>query len=401
MLSSYDLFDLVVDTVPQWFIANDYAPHDIPFEINGNKFYISALRNATPSLYKWKINCEKMSEELLSSNSTGSRKIDREIIQSKLVEEWLTISGYEANWSELFDYNRILETRTYENSTVGFTFVYSKSEEGQFKVLESGNHQKILDVLSESQYTYFKLGENWTYLNYDLVLHNQILDKTSYNLAPEFLYPYQSILQHKECAITKTKRGDLIIYDKYGLLASNRKGEWKIYDASALKNTFVDIAGDYNIGCNLFGILFDLSYRRHGALIVVDNLGNYKDYISNNTSFLDSEGSDFHQTMSSRLENISLKTVNPSVVSKQLILELASVDGALILGMDGKIKAFGAIIKNHPRANNEIGARSTAGLSAHYYGMKVFKVSSDGEITMYFNNNGPFTETELIKMKVL
>lgn len=399
MLSTYEYYQILVDTVPQWFIAKDWAQYDMKVEIKGNEYFISSNRNATPDLHRWKNKCLSLADEILERPSTGSKIIDKDLIQSKFVKEWLVTNGYQGDWEKLFDYSRSLESRTYENSTIGFTYIYDPNKRGTIKVFEDGN-QKILDVLGETQYTYFKIGMDWTFLDYNYVKWDEINKSNDYKLVPEFLLPYQSIIDGKECAVTKTKRGDLIIYNRFGLLASCRKGEWKIYESRALKNTIVDYVGSYRFGCNLFEVLFDLSYRRHGALIVVDSNDKYKTVVSNPSSLMES-GSSLHKALAGRIQQIDLNAGESTKVSKQIILELASVDGALILSKDGKVLGFGSIINTHHGVDGELGARSSAALSSHLYGQKVFKVSSDGEITLYQTNIGVDGQTELIKLNFL
>ncbi|MHA4413325.1 diadenylate cyclase [Bacillus cereus] len=399
MMSTYDYYKIIVDLVPQWYSTKSQAPYDMEINIDGDEYWISSNRNATPDVRRWKEKCLEVSIEVLNKPTTGSTIIDRELVQSRLVKEWLVLSGYPGDWERLFDYSRSLEARTYENSTIGFTYVYNPKKSGDICLIEDSN-QKILDVLGETQYTFFKIGVNWTYLDYNYVTWHEIKKKNDYKLIPEFLYPYQSILEMGECAITKTKRGDLIIYDRSGLLASCRKGEWKIYDSRALKNNIVDYIGEYRVGCNLFEILFDLSYRRHGALIVIDTNNAYKKVINNQCSLIEN-GSTLHRALSGRINQINLNEGDITKVSKQLILELASVDGALVLDKSGSVLAFGAIINSHKDAHGEIGARSTAALSAHLFGLKVFKVSSDGEITLYQHNNPKNNDMELIRLNFL
>ncbi len=400
MITNRELFELIVDTVPQWFISENEATYKIKINLNGEEYYISAFRNATPELYSWLDKCSSLSSDLVMKNNTYSKFTDKQLIQSKLVLEWLKINNYEGEWDRIFDYSREMDCRTYENSTIGFTFIYDANSEGSIDIIANEN-QKIIDVLAETHNTYFKLGKGWRFIDYNYVKASELKTVTDYKLLPEFLFPYQSVLKQGQCAITKTKRGDLIIYDIYGLIASNRKGQWKIYEPRALKNTLVDLLPGYYIGCNLFEVVFDLSYRRHGALILFDLEDNYKDVISNSTSLLDGTGSSLHNALSNRLKEINVNKADNKIVSKQLLLELASVDGALVFSNNGSLLAFGAIIKTHLNAKGEIGARSTAALSAHYYGMRAFKISSDGEIVMYYDIVDEEGNKELIKIKFL
>ncbi|MUG71956.1 hypothetical protein GNP93_14895 [Paenibacillus validus] len=259
------------------------------------------------------------------------------------------------------------------------------------------NIQKYLDMLAETNYTYFKVGDNWTYHSYEFISIDDVNDPGQI-LVPQFLIPYQNRLGKNECGITRTKRGDLIIYDKRGLLASYRKGSWKIYKATSLKNTLIKICkNNHWMGTNLYPILFDLSYRRHGALIIIDQKDNYKEFINNEQSLLNnSKGTPLHQALSRRLGQIDLKSKD--AVSKPLLLELASIDGAIVFNKKGKLVAFGAMIKSHSNSNSEQGARSSAALSAFHYGALPFKVSSDGEIVCLLDSTLHQNAQELLKV---
>jgi len=236
-----------------------------------------------------------------------------------------------------------------------------------------------------------RVDSNWSFIDYDYIKWNEINQPDQYKLLPEFLYPYQSVLREGECGITRTKRGDLIIYDRTGLLASYRKGFWKIYEVTSIKNTIKSILGGHNhwMASNLFEMLFDLSYRRHGALIIIDKASKSEQFINNELSLINngSTGSKLHQALSNRLQGICLNDKDLDKISKPLLLELASIDGALVFDNKGKIISFGSMIKTHEKATTEFGARSSAALSAFYNKALAFKVSSDGEISLFISKD--------------
>ena len=62
------------------------------------------------------------------------------------------------------------------------------------------------------------------------------------------------------------------------------------------------------------------------------------------------------------------------------------MDGAVIFNQ-ARILAFGAMIEPHAKANSETGARTTAARSAYYWGGHPSKISSDGEISIYFESD--------------
>jgi len=71
--------------------------------------------------------------------------------------------------------------------------------------------------------------------------------------------------------------------------------------------------------------------------------------------------------------------IHPSVV-----VELAALDGALVVDGGGALRAFGAILqpKRRGKVDEEEGSRTKAAVGASFYGLAV-KISSDGDITAY------------------
>ncbi|MCF8951870.1 hypothetical protein OKQ67_07380 [Clostridioides difficile] len=42
---------------------------------------------------------------------------------------WIKIKGYDVGWFEFFDYFDTFENKTYENSSIGFNFIYNPNEQ--------------------------------------------------------------------------------------------------------------------------------------------------------------------------------------------------------------------------------------------------------------------------------
>lgn len=92
------------------------------------------------------------------------------------------------------------------------------------------------------------------------------------------------------------------------------------------------------------------------------------------------------------LGNIALGTKNALTRKKRLLLEVASMDGAVLFD-NHNLLAFGAMLNSHSQVGSHAGARTTAALSAFHAGGHPIKVSSDGDITVYFTSKGPGDET--------
>jgi len=74
---------------------------------------------------------------------------------------------------------------------------------------------------------------------------------------------------------------------------------------------------------------------------------------------------------------------------------MACVDGALVFD-DERLLAVGALVRSHPNVGNQLGARATAARSAYLWGAHPIKVSSDGDVTLYFKSRGPDDECDAV-----
>ena len=74
-----------------------------------------------------------------------------------------------------------------------------------------------------------------------------------------------------------------------------------------------------------------------------------------------------------------------SLKRKRRLIEMTCVDGAVIFD-DHHLLAVGALVRSHPSVGNQLGARTTAARSAFLWGGHPIKVSSDGDVTVYFRS---------------
>lgn len=399
-----EVFESLINMVPQFYTTKESEEGNIStnhITIGGVNYYFNSIVEISFPVKEFLSEVEHIQESDIPS--IESRKIKQEVLDQWLVKKWLKVKGYEFDWTSMFDYVIELESRTYENSSIGFTFIILPEANGSESLFQP-QYQKYLDVLSETRYTYFCTNGKWEYLNYSFIDTTKISNLKQYNFVPEFIYPYQQILQSKEqLAVTKTKSGDLLIYNSEGVLATRRKGHWFIYEPTDLWSCIGSLSPTNKIGENILELLLDLSYRRHGALLVFCEDCNLNKCISNPSSIINGEAtSKLHTLLAPKIQEICITCPDVKDISKPLILELASIDGAIIFDKEhGNIKAFGAMINHHENVTKEQGARSTAALSAFHHNMIPFKVSSDGDITLYHNHLNKAGDHELVKISFL
>jgi DNA integrity scanning protein DisA with diadenylate cyclase activity len=133
------------------------------------------------------------------------------------------------------------------------------------------------------------------------------------------------------------------------------------------------------VACSLFQILFDISMKRHGGLLILDDPSNINQYV----------GKGIERNSTSPLNVIfthsAFSGLVYSIPEVRKLVELSSIDGALILDLHGNLLQVGSMIMSHPSTPNRFGMREAAAYSATKHGATAFKVSADGHMSMFFS----------------
>ena len=74
---------------------------------------------------------------------------------------------------------------------------------------------------------------------------------------------------------------------------------------------------------------------------------------------------------------------------------MSGVDGAVVFD-DDHLLAVGALIRSHPNVGNHLGARVTAARSAYLWGGRPIKVSSNGDVAVYFKSRNGTNECDAV-----
>lgn len=373
----------VISLVPQWYTA-DCGPVPLQSQLGDTIVQYYSHRRPTPKLYDFVRDVLGELRPLVAMANADS-SLFFEFIQERGAVRWLKRHDALVDWPGLISYLSALSRRTHENVPVSVNLVVS-SGEGSFPVPTQAL-QKAFDQLATSPFTYLRIDKRLRYLGYEEIAWSQVRDATSYHFHPQFLHPLHCILHPGEFSAHLTTAGDIVIMSTEGLLASRRKGRWKIYDLATFKNSLADCLHDYSAGANLFELVFDLSFRRHGALLVYDPRHQVLDRITNAESRFDYQAPSAQSIVAPHVRSIAVANGVNSLTNKRLLAELASIDGAVIFD-DRNLLAAGAIVKTHESVSNQQGARTTAAWSAFRWGGRPIKVSSDGQVTYYFESEG-------------
>jgi len=196
------------------------------------------------------------------------------------------------------------------------------------------------------------------------------------------------------CGVCLTRQGDILVFDAGTLRFTYRFGTWQYWNHSHIIDLLKNRALAQRVPQTVIGKVvksiyrtaLDVSFRRTGGLFVL--LHNRKS-VSHMVLKGDAIGDTRRQKIHKGFDD-ALPARQIQLLPRRLMVELASLDGAVVLNNQGSIVAYGAVL--NPQKKGKIGpaegSRTKAAIGASKYGIAV-KVSSDGDIT-FFENGKPF-----------
>ena len=385
-MSEEILMETAVATVPQWY-ESEYAQNTYELSLDKTVFRFCSHNPLTPQLHLLHLYMQNALGRWRTQMPAIPTPRSLQQVEEEVAVRWLENFDATVNWNKFIAYIEYVRFRTYENDRVMINLVIGAGD-GMLP-LSDKTIQKIVDPLSSSQQVYFRVDRELRFLDYQEILWKEIRESSEYKFIPAFLEPFASILQEGEFSVHLTRHGDIFIMDSRGLITANRKGRWHVYDAQTLKNSVCAILGNITVGNNLFELMFNISYRRHGALLVYDPAHKVLAQVVNPESIIggESPSPDAARAMLSPvIREIRLGRTDRLISKKNLFLEIAGLDGAVIFD-DGELLAVGAMIKSHPNLGSYLGARTIATQSAYRYGGIPIKVSADGDIQILFESS--------------
>lgn len=196
--------------------------------------------------------------------------------------------------------------------------------------------------------------------------------------------------------VALTRQGDLLVFENGTLRFSYRFGRWQYWNHAHLVHALrslcrVQRVAPKRIG-RVVGALYrtalDVSFRRSGGLLVVlRKRDSLRDVVREGDAVGDHNRGHVDSWFDDALPSTSLLQIPRSV-----LVELASLDGAVVVDNTGRLLAYGAVLnpKKKGRVRGSEGARTKAAIGASEYGLAL-KTSSDGDITAYSKGEPVFT----------
>ena len=185
-----------------------------------------------------------------------------------------------------------------------------------------------------------------------------------------------------------TRQGDLLVFDEGTLRFTYRYGQWQYWNHSHIVNLLRDRARAQRVRRNIVGRVIgaiyraslDVSFRRSGGLFVVlHNRRSLHEIVRAGDAIGDLNRGQIDQGFDEVVGDYKIQSL-----PRPVTVELASLDGAIVLDNSGQILAYGAILqpKKTGRLRGTEGSRTKAAIGASKYGLAI-KIGSDGDIVIY------------------
>lgn len=294
--------------------------------------------------------------------------------------------------SSIFEALHTLSEQTYENKALTFGCVLDPGETRHGAVGFPGSYlsTKKYKALSDGFRTAYHISRSGLLLDFVDLARFEIPSSTARHYYPEWTEPIARSATSGRSGIVLSRQGDILVFDGGSLRFTYRYGRWQYWNHAHLVNLLKDRARAQRVPPGILGKVvgaiyraaLDVSFRRSGGLFVIlHNRNNLRQIVRPGDAIRDSQRGATDAQFDEVIAQHKFQTL-PRVIA----VELASLDGAVVLENSGVIRAYGAVLqpKKAGRLRGTEGSRTKAAIGASNYGLSV-KVSSDGDITVYHN----------------
>lgn len=336
----------------------------------------------------------------LSGSSRSARSLDaiRDAFDEHVVADYLENSyGLKLDPSTLFSELRRLAAQTYENKSLAFgclVHTNKKTRPADGVVFPAAFlRSKKYRALSDGYYSVYEISTYGALLRFSAVRDtNGTCSGKAFH--PDWVADTASKCVGSTLGVVLTRHGDLLVLCNGNLEFSCRRGNWQYWNHSHLTVLLSTACRVQKVAPGtvslvsraLYRCALDVSFRRSGGLFVFlrsrRRLGDFvKPY--------DQIASSVRNAVDAKFD-AALPGEFVYTFPRDVLAELAGLDGAIVVSNTGKLLAYGAVLVpkrgGGKRARQSEGSRTKAAIGASNYGVAL-KVSSDGDITAYWNKN--------------
>jgi hypothetical protein len=194
----------------------------------------------------------------------------------------------------------------------------------------------------------------------------------------------QATLCGGHICLVLTPNGEIKIFGEGVQLFSFFDGRWHLTDSVSKYEAWHAAIGRKDLAARLFSAGLNLAeHRRGGMFVVLDDARHARQIVS----ALDLLETDRRERASAknRLHYLLQKT-RATELSSAVLESIAQIDGSVVLDLDSRLLAFGAILRHRQQVaeDEEIGegGRTAAAIGASQFG-NVLMVSEGGQLSFY------------------
>lgn len=278
---------------------------------------------------------------------------------------------------------RSLSHETYENRSLSYGIILSRSLDGRapfHEALDNKRIKRITDGIS----TALVIDRKGKVVEL-APLHSPQHESLAARRRPWSSAGLAEAAKAREAVgVALTHQGDMVIVDRGRLVFSQRAGVWRVWNHPAilarLKSLwdFCGPAGQLStVLSHFYQLAMDLAFNRTGGLLIVlGGRNRLDDTLASRADRINSAS----RSGPERALDRSLLRRSVQKTDRRIANDLASLDGALIVDRSGRILAYGAMVKLGSSAKQ--GARTRAALGASHNGIAIM-ISADGNIGFY------------------
>ncbi len=285
---------------------------------------------------------------------------------------------------------RSISQQTYENSKISYGVIVSRRTGGRgtfpLDVLENRRYLAVTD----GRNTALRLDREGKVLGLMSITEDRYQrDRDLRVYRPRSFEALGRASVRASLAIGLSEHGDIVCLHKGTMVASLSQGQWQVWNhienAAVLRRAIQGMPHDERrvaeIAHHIYSAALDMSFQRRGGLFVILPSGAEPTPLIDPDQRL--EYPDRH--ISDRGLDIGFVQHDVTKVPREVLCDLASLDGSVILDAKGSCLAYGAIVKLSSEARtSHRGARYQACREASRVGVALM-VSSDGSVEIFAN----------------
>jgi hypothetical protein len=325
-----------------------------------------------------------------SGVSPASLRAIRDAFDEHVVAQYIEEHhGLQIQVSSVLESLRTLSEQSYENKALTFGCLFKPnvvSGTGGVQFPQPFLGSKKYKALSDGFRTAYQISSDGKVL--DFVDLERFGASKGTHYFPDWATALARATRGRTCGIALSRQGDILVFDRGTLRLTYRRGRWQYWNHSHLVKLLSDTARAQHVLPSIRGSVvgaiyraaLDVSFRRSGGLFVILRS---RDRLRDLVRVGDAIGDKRRRPIDREFDEVlQYRTILD--LSRNLIVELASIDGAIVLANSGEVLAYGAVLepKKVGRIRGTEGSRTKAAIGASNYGLAL-KISSDGDIAIY------------------